>query len=51
MESALKKLGINTEKDLSLNGLSSGFKTYFLKGQNIIKQKNYSHCINAVTTE
>ncbi|MDY3521700.1 SIMPL domain-containing protein [Riemerella anatipestifer] len=50
MESALKKLGINTEKDLSLNGLSSGFKTYFLKGQNIIKQKNYSLIVrNAVT--
>src|SRR5689334_7417233 len=37
----LKELQINTEKDLTLLDYSSAFKSYFLKGQNIIKIKNY----------
>ena len=38
----LKKLKINTDKDLSVLGYSSDFKKYFLKGQNILKTKKYS---------
>lgn len=42
LEASLKKLGINTEKDLSLLDISSNFKSYFLKGQNVVKSKMYS---------
>src|SRR5690349_5445103 len=38
----LTELGINTEKDLTLLDYSSNFKSYFLKGQHILKVKNYS---------
>lgn len=41
MEIALKKLGINTEKDLVLLDLASNFRNYFLKGQNVLKSKRY----------
>ena len=40
LETILKKLKINTDKDLSVLGYSSDFKKYFLKGQNILKLKN-----------
>ena len=46
LESTLKKLNINTEKDLSLLDFSSNFKQYFLKGQNVIKSKMYSFLVN-----
>ena len=42
LEMTLKKLKINTDKDLSVLGYSSDFKKYFLKGQNILKTKKYS---------
>ena len=42
LEAILKKLKINTDKDLSVLGYSSDFKKYFLKGQNILKTKKYS---------
>lgn len=42
LEETLKKLNINTEKDLSLLDYNSEIKKYFLKSQNIIKIKNYS---------
>ena len=42
LETILKKLKINTDKDLSVLGYSSNFKKYFLKGQNILKTKKYS---------
>ena len=42
LEMILKKLKINTDKDLSVLGYSSDFKKYFLKGQNILKTKKYS---------
>jgi|SRR5690606_3425409 len=49
LESTLKKLNIDTEKDLSILDISSNFKNYFLKGQNIIKTKMYSLLVgNAV---
>ena len=38
LEAILKKLKINTDKDLSVLGYSSDFKKYFLKGQNILKK-------------
>lgn len=38
----LKRLNIDTEKDLTLLDFSSNFKNYFLKGQNIVKSKMYS---------
>jgi len=50
LESTLKKLNINTEKDLSLLDYSSNFKQYFLKGQNVIKSKMYSLLVfNAIS--
>lgn len=42
LESTLKGLNINTEKDLSLSDYNSNFKSYLLKSQNIMKIKNYS---------
>ena len=42
LEAILKKLKINTDKDLSVWDYSSNFKKYFLKGQNILKTKKYS---------
>ena len=42
LETILKKLKINTDKDLSVLVFSSDFKKYFLKGQNILKTKKYS---------
>ena len=39
LETILKKLKINTDKDLSVLDYSSNFKKYFLKGQNILKTK------------
>jgi uncharacterized protein YggE len=49
LETTLKKLNINTEKDLTLQNFSSDFKKYFLKGQNILKSKAYSLMVtNAV---
>ncbi len=50
LESTLKKLNINTEKDLSLLDFSSNFKQYFLKGQNVIKAKMYSLIVNNAVT-
>lgn len=50
LEVTLKKLNIDTEKDLSLLDFSSSFKNFFLKGQNVIKSKMYSLLVgNAVT--
>lgn len=42
VESTLKNLNIDTEKDLSLLDITSSFKNYFLKGQNVVKAKSYS---------
>jgi len=42
MNIKLKSLGINTEKQLTLNDLSSNYKKYFLKQQDILKTKSYS---------
>lgn len=50
METTLKKIDIDTEKDLSLLEFSSNFKNYFLKGQNVLKSKMYSLIVyDAVT--
>lgn len=50
LELTLKRLNIDTEEDLSLLDYSSNFKSYFLKGQNILKTKMYSLLIyDAVT--
>ena len=42
MEAALKKLGINTKKNLTLNDLASNFKKYFLRKQDVLKSKSYT---------
>lgn len=42
MNLKLKSLGIITEKQLTLNDLSSNYKKYFLKQQDILKNKSYS---------
>jgi uncharacterized protein YggE len=41
MYQALKGLGINVEKDLTASDLASNFKSYFLKGQQVLKSKSY----------
>lgn len=38
----LKQLNIHADQDLSLQDYNSNFKSYFLKGKNILKSKNYS---------
>ena len=42
MAERLKLLGINLEEQLTLSDLSSNFKKYFLKGQDVFKSKSYS---------
>lgn len=42
MNLKLKSLGIITEKQLTLNDLTSNYKKYFLKQQDILKSKSYS---------
>ncbi|MEY2739744.1 MAG: hypothetical protein RL259_1653 [Bacteroidota bacterium] len=42
MNEKLKSLGIATEKQLTLNDLSSNYKKHFLKQQDILKNKNYT---------
>jgi hypothetical protein len=42
MNLKLKSLGVITEKQLTLNDLSSNYKKYFLKQQDILKNKSYS---------
>ena len=42
MESKLKSMGIETEKNLTLNDLASNFKKYFLKQQDVLKVKSYT---------
>lgn len=42
MNEKLKEIGINTEKQLTLNDLASNYKKYFLKQQDIQKNKNYT---------
>lgn len=41
IETELKNIGINTTEKLSLYDLSSNFKKYFLKGQDVLKVKSY----------
>lgn len=50
LETTLKSLNINTEKDLSLLNFSSDFKKYFMKGQNVIKSKMYSLVVSDAVT-
>jgi hypothetical protein len=42
MADKLKSLGINLDNQLSLSDLSSNFKKYFLKQQDVLKSKAYS---------
>ena len=50
MESTLKKLGINTKENLTLNDLASNFKKYFLKQQDVHKSKAYTLMVNDAQT-
>jgi hypothetical protein len=43
----LKSLGIVTENDLILNDLSSNYKKYLLKQQDILKSKNYTLIVHS----
>ena len=42
MNNKFKSLGINVETQLTLNDLSSNYKKYILKQQDILKTKNYT---------
>ncbi|GEP51935.1 hypothetical protein FNO01nite_26070 [Flavobacterium noncentrifugens] len=42
MYEKLKSIGIDTKKDLLLNNLSSNYRKYFLKSQDIQKSKSYT---------
>jgi uncharacterized protein len=42
MNEKFKSMGINVETQLSLNDLGSNYKKYFLKQQDILKNKNYT---------
>ena len=51
MYEKLTSLGINIEKQLSLNDLASNYKKYFIKQQDILKNKNYTLVLyNAVSS-
>lgn len=50
LHQTLTKLAINTKKDLSLLDYNSSFKKYFLKGQNIVKSKNYMLVVHDAVT-
>ncbi len=50
MNSVLKSLNIDTERDLSLLDLTSEFKRYFLGGQNVLKVKMYSLLVRDAVT-
>lgn len=50
LQKTLKNLNINTEKDLALLDYNSDFKNIFLKGQNILKIKNYSLMVRDAIT-
>ncbi len=50
MESALKELGIDTQKDLTLNDLLSNFKRYFLKKKDVLKTKSYTLIVKEANT-
>ncbi len=47
LEATLKKLGINTQKDLQLQDAGSNFKKYFLNGQQVVKNKVYQLTVNS----
>jgi len=42
MSKKLKSLGIDVKKQLSLADVTSNFKKYFLRGQNVLKNKAYT---------
>ncbi|WP_163394464.1 SIMPL domain-containing protein [Flavobacterium limi] len=46
----LESIGINTEKNLSLNYMSSNFKNYILKQTDIFKSKSYSILVSDTNT-
>jgi hypothetical protein len=46
----LESIGINTEKNLSLNYMSSNFKSYVLKQTDIFKSKSYSVLVTDANT-
>ncbi|SNR35082.1 SIMPL domain-containing protein [Flavobacterium sp. ov086] len=46
----LQSIGINTEKDLSLNYMSSNFRNYLLKQTDIFKSKSYSILVSDANT-
>lgn len=50
MLSALRRAGINTDKDLEMEDLSSSLRTFFLKGKNIIKEKNFNLLVRDANT-
>jgi uncharacterized protein YggE len=50
LQSTLKALNIDTERDLSLSDYNSNFKSYLLKLQNILKIKNYSLLVHDAMT-
>ncbi len=41
MVKALKSLGIKVEKNLTTSDMASNFKSYFLKGKEVVKSKEY----------
>lgn len=50
METTLKRLGINTKENLTLNDLASNFKKYFLKQQDVHKSKAYMLMVSDAQT-
>ena len=50
MVNVLKTLGIDTEKDLTTNDISSNFRYYFLKNKDVLKTKQYLLKVNDAVT-
>lgn len=50
IERVLKRLGIDTQKDLTISDLASNYKSYFLKKQNVLKAKRYELLLKDAVT-
>lgn len=47
MVAELKKIGVDTDKDLVIKDLGSNFKKYFLRQKDVLKSRSYSLLVNS----
>ena len=49
-EREIERVGIDTQKDLTISDLASNYKSYFLKKQNVLKAKRYELLLKDAVT-